>query len=723
MKLLSSLMLFTILFGVAATGTATNSPVEKVVQLLEELQANLLSDAKVEQQLYDRYACWCENVASRKAAVIMLTQNKVVQLTQDVLELKGQVGILGKDIADTSGLLAENAETQKSSTSVRQEENGKWMTEKAELEEAINALERAIKVLSGAGTKSALLQGGSAVSEATRKRAVASVLLALPESASVEPQQIAAIQSFASDFEPTAADASSSYAPQSATVQGILKDMYDTFTADLEKITQTEATKQKDYEDLTAGLVKEQGMMNAVVADKEAAKAAAEQQLADTMQELDDTKKTMDQDIAYFDETKTGCKAKHEEWTIRKEGREEELKGIEEALKILTSDDARALFGKAIKPGMETSLLQLNIANSDSSESRAANKAYNVLKLAARKTQSLRVASLAATLRSMGAGHFDKVIEEIDKMMEELKVEEAEDIKQRDWCKDEYQKNSEEKKHLKWLIKNNDAMITKLENIIEKLIADITATVEEIEVTEDQIKKMEDERKAEHEEFQKAKKDDEMAIGLLTKTVDVLSSYYKKNKIDVGPIQGSMKLLQEPEFERSQWAAPDATFSDAGSRKNESKGIISIMTMLIEDLHSEVSNGVKDEVSAQTDFEKAVATAKKLIDDLTQKKENLEEDKAKTEQKKGDEEETKAANQESLKINEDYLQGPKGIKPDCDWMLNSFQERVEKRKAEMNGLTTAKEYLTGAAPPAMLQLGTTFDDTKLERLDFESLRR
>merc|ERR1719181_366032 len=145
------------------------------------------------------------------------------------------------------------------------------MTEKAELEEAINALERAIKVLGGAGTKSSLLQG--AASEATRKRAVASVLLALPTSASVESQQIAAIQSFASDFEPTAADASSSYAPQSATVQGILKDMYDTFTADLEKITQTEATKQRDYEDLMAELVKEMNTMTAIVAKKEAEKA------------------------------------------------------------------------------------------------------------------------------------------------------------------------------------------------------------------------------------------------------------------------------------------------------------------------------------------------------------------------------------------------------------------------------------------------------------------
>merc|ERR1719156_5476 len=192
------------------------------------------------------------------------------------------------------------------------------MSEKAEYEEAIDALERAIKVLSGAGTKTGLLQGGHATSQAARMKAVnsvRSVVRALPMNANLGSEKLAAIESFMQvAFEPTAQDASASYAPQSATVQGILKDMYDSFTTDLEALTQTEATKQKDYEDLTAGLVKEKGMMNGVVADKEEQKAAAEQDLADTMQELDDTKKQMDQDILYFDETKAACKGKHEEW-------------------------------------------------------------------------------------------------------------------------------------------------------------------------------------------------------------------------------------------------------------------------------------------------------------------------------------------------------------------------------------------------------------------------
>merc|ERR1719217_1220291 len=565
---------------------------------------------------------------------------------------------------------------------------------------------------------------------------VRSVVSVLPTKADLAPEKLAVIQSFIQEVQPVAQDASASYAPQSATVQGILKDMYDEFTKDIEALTMKEAISQKDYEEAMAkahkelnGFVDDSGSdvdgLKQIVAKKEAELAEASQQLADTIQELDDTKKEQEAEIAFFDKMKGECKAKHEEWELRKSQRLEEIEGIEKALEILTSDEARALFANAIKPGMETSFMQIA---SDSSVSDAATKAFNVLKAQAKKSHSLRLAALAATIRTMGHGHFDAVIKQIDEMIQTLKDEEADDIKQRDWCKEEYHLNSEEKIDLKWKIKNNDAMIVKLTEIIDKLIEEIDITVKEIEATKANIKQMEEERKAEHEEFQVAKSDDEAAIALLEKARDVLSSYYKKNEVDMGPVQGSMKLLQGPEFEISQDQAPDATFSDKGKRKNESKGIISIITMLLEDLKAEVSNGVKDEVAAQTEFEKSVKAAKKLIADLTAKKDDLEDDKAEQEEKQAAEEETKAENEKNLGINEDYMVGEKGIKPDCDWMLNSFEERREKRKAEMNGLVTAKEFLSGAAPamtqlPAMLQLSSSFDDTKLEQLGFESLRR
>merc|ERR1719178_280364 len=105
----------------------------------------------------------------------------------------------------------------------------------------------------------------------------------------------------------------------------------------------------------------------------------------------------MNENIEFFDQTKAACLAKHDEWNIRAAERKEELAGIEEALKILTSDEARELFAKSIKPGLEPTFLQVGGAGSEAS---AVTKAYRALRAQSAKTHSLRLAALAATVRT-----------------------------------------------------------------------------------------------------------------------------------------------------------------------------------------------------------------------------------------------------------------------------------------------------------------------------------
>jgi hypothetical protein len=242
---------------------------------------------------------------------------------------------------------------------------------------------------------------------------------------------------------------SSAYAPQSATIQGILKDMYDSFSSDLESQTQDESEKNREFESLMANLNAQIATLKEEIIKAEEKKAGKEVELADTLQEIDGLQKEMEANIEFFDLTDAKCRATHEEWVTRSEMRKEELAGVQEALDILTSDENRALFAKAIKPGKETSFLQLD---SDSSENAPASKAYRILKDQAKASHSLRLASLAASVRMAAVGHFDEVIKEIDAVIETLKKEEAEDIKQRDFCKEELHKNDEEQPDLKWKI-------------------------------------------------------------------------------------------------------------------------------------------------------------------------------------------------------------------------------------------------------------------------------
>lgn len=694
-------------FSTAKAATKRNNedpkgPIEKVVELLEELKAGMERDQKSDQALYDKYACWCEETTGKYAEMIKKSQADIERLGTLILEKKGEVATLTSEIQKLNQEIAENKESQAKATSIRSKENEAFMAEKIELEQAIAALEKAITVLSGAGTgkKKSLLQSATGTFERIKTVAgLKTALRNLPERIVITPKQLSAVEKLStlgSEDPPegieAADEAAASYSPASATIQGILKDMYDTFSSDLETQTNNEASKQRAFEDLIATLKEELKNLEATLMEKEAKKAEAEQILADASQELDDTTAQLKADIEFFDVTKAGCVRKAEEWSERDQGYTSELKGIEKALEILTSDDAKELFGKAIKPGKET-FMQLSVTG-DASAPR--NKAYAALKDAATKSKSLRLASLASAVRMTEKGHFDEVIVKIDELIAELKQETQDDIKKRDDCKNNYQELALDKAEIEWLIQKNEAAIVKLEGTIDKIQEAIEDTQKAITETKKQLEDMEKERTEENGAFKQAKTDDEEAIKLIEQAIEALGAYYKDNKIEMGPIQGSVKLLQdgEPEFDKGD-QAPEAEFKKKGHRKNESKGIISIMTMIKEDLEDEIKNGIKNEIAAQEAYEKQVAAANTLLDNLTKKETNLEEDKAKQEQAVLDEKEDMKNNKNDLTTNGEKKDA---ITEDCDWMIENFEERKKKREVEQQGLVKAKEFLAGASP-------------------------
>jgi len=697
-----------------ASGARLNDPcpVKRVVNLLEDLKSKIVADGDAETQTYNKFACWCQKTSERKAGLVVTGGDDLRSLGQQILKLKGQVATLTAEIAELGKKIKESEDEQESLTAIRQKQNAAYQSTSEETKQALAALQQAIKVLAqattpGAKKADALLQEDS---ELQGRDAVKVALSLLPTRASISQKHMSVLSEF------TTAKHGQKYSPQSATIQGILGDMYTTFSADLESSTLEEGTRNTDFEKTIASMEQEVIDMKASKERKESKKATAESLLADTTASYDDTEGQMKADTAFFDSTKDQCEAKAAEWTTRKSLREEELAGVNKALEFLTSDEARELFAKSIKPGVETFL---QIASDDSNS--PAFKAYSALRVQARKSKSLRLASLAASVRLAKVGHFDKVLESIDNMINTLQEEMNADIEKRDQCKNEFQDIASKVGDLSWKVDKNEASIDRLEKRITMRTEQKAQTIKDIESVDQEMKDMTSTREAEHKEFQTAKADDEAAIALLTKALDALSSYYKKNDVDMGPVQGSVKFFaEEPAFEKSKDQAPEAKFSGKGSNKNQSKGIVSMLTMIIEDLVDEVKNGVKDEVSAQTEYEKAMDTAKKLRKSLVDKKVNIETAIAKRNKEKTEENKDMESN---IKDKDAELKYKGEIKPDCDWILKYFEGRAAARSAEMNGLRSAKEFLAGKVPQALLEQKVTFDDDVLPSVKFLGLRQ
>jgi len=560
----------------------------------------------------------------------------------------------------------------------------------------LKQLQDAIKVLIG-GTS--LLQTEEGVSGA-----INNVFQSLPSGHGLRPRLVPLLAKLVQIHSST-----TRYAPQSITIQGILTEMYAEFARDLMSLTKDEALANTNFEDLLAAKKADLKRLRKLKADKEKQRAEADTQLADTTENFDGTTVQMKADIHFFDQTKEACEAKHAAWEVRRSLRTEELKGIDAALAILTTDAARELFHKAIQPGKEVRTEEKYSGAGDISflqESSSANfqSALSVLLLHAEQGRSLRLARLIVSLRATKSGHFDKVIAAIDKMIQLLKDEEQADITKRDQCKEKNQQIASTVADLTWKISVNQAKIDKLEKLIEMRTKEKKDTIEEMNRVSQQIKDMTKQREKEHAEFKQAKADDLEAIDLLKQARAALAKYYEKNKIDLGPIQGDIKgvaLLQdEPEFEVSKDQAPEAVFSGKGSRKTESKGILSLMTSLVEDLNDEIKNAQKDEENAQLEFEEAKADAEDLFNKLDERKTTLTGIIARRDNEKIAEETDQGENEKDKRF---QLKYKADIKPDCDWIISSFEERAVKRNAEMDGLVQAREYLAGANSPSFAQ--------------------
>merc|ERR1719473_873883 len=93
--------------------------------------------------------------------------------------------------------------------------------------------------------------------------------------------------------------------------------------------------------------------------------------------------------------------------------------------------------------------------------------------------------------------------------------------------------------------------------------------------------------------------------------------------------------------------------------------------MLVEDLTSEIANGIKAEDAAQAEFEKQVHTAKELIASLEERKVNLETEHAETVEKIGEQEAIQEETEGMLAAVKEQLAD---MKPNCDWLLGGVRE-------------------------------------------------
>jgi len=270
----------------AMHSSSSNDPFAKVTGLisdmLEKLEAEAAEDA-TEKAFCDKELSETETKKADKDAEIEKLTTKIDQMSAKSAKLKEQVGILQKELADLAKATAEM-------NKLRTEENAQYVSNKADMEQGLNGVKLALKVLR---------------------------------------------DYYASDDK---AHASSDGA--GAGIIGLLEVCESDFSKDLAEIVSTEETAQAAYDKETKENEIEKATKEQDVKYKNQESVSLDKAVAEANSDRSGVQEELDAVMEYYAKIKERCIAKAETYEEKKARREAELDGLKQALDILENQAA-----------------------------------------------------------------------------------------------------------------------------------------------------------------------------------------------------------------------------------------------------------------------------------------------------------------------------------------------------------------------------------------------
>merc|ERR1719310_2757287 len=120
------------------------SPVEKVINLLEELKTEVEGEGKSEAKTYDTFACFCKDTTKEKSEAITTEQDNIEEFAASMQENTEMANAKAREIAELEAEIATLTKTIDEMTAMREAEKTQYETTAADLGKGVTSLEGAI---------------------------------------------------------------------------------------------------------------------------------------------------------------------------------------------------------------------------------------------------------------------------------------------------------------------------------------------------------------------------------------------------------------------------------------------------------------------------------------------------------------------------------------------------------------------------------------------------
>jgi len=670
------------------------NPVRKVVTMLQAMSKKVKAEGEKEEELYEKFMCYCKNGASALEKSIADAETKGPSLVSDIEAAEGQVAQFKGDLKQHQSDRHTAKEAMAAAKAVREKEAATFAALKSEADANIAATTGAIKAIEKG-------MGGAFIQTSSGQRLSQLVV----SSNKMDDYAREEITAFLANKD--------GYAPASGEITGILKQMLDTMNNDLKEASDAEATSIKQFEGLMAAKSKEVAALTQAIEEKMVRLGELQVNIVEMKEDLDDTGKALLEDKKFLADLDKNCKIKAEEHDANVKLRSEELVALADTIKVLNDDDALELFKKTLPSA--SSFMQVQVTSKEQRRTALAT-----LKAAARKGRpELSFIALALEGRKV---NFGKVLKMIDEMTSVLAAEQQDDDDKKEYCGAQFDQADDKKKGLEREVGNLETAIGKEKELIAGLSDEIKAAEAGIKALDKSVAEATEQRKEEHDEYVELMASDGAAKELLGFAKNRLNKFYNPKLYEAPPKReltdedratlaagGTLAPTEAPggiagtgvtvgliSLHQQGKAAPPpppATAEAYSKKSEESNGVISMIDLMIADLTKEMTEAKATEENAQEDYEKTMkdSAEKRAIDtkSLADKSKARAETEAALDAHKGE----KDATAKTLMATHKFIQSLHG---ECDWLLQYYTVRKEARAGEVESLKTAKAVLSGA---------------------------
>jgi hypothetical protein len=706
---MASILRALVLLSLAATGSALTAgqranPIRKVVMMLQNMQAKVTEEGKIEEEMYDKFMCYCKTGVGALEDSISAAKAKIESLESSSKADLEKKAATDASLKEHTASLDEAKAAMASATALREKEAAAYATFKSDSDTNIAALKKATVAI-----ESKVFAQTSAFLQTTAASTLRKFVMEQAEMADAQRQELL---SFLSGAE------SQGYVPQSGEIIGILKQMDDEMTEDLKEATDAENKAIQTYESLMSAKTKEVNTLQAQIEEEMTRSGELGVALAEAANDLEDTQEALAEDEAFLAELEKNCATKTAEWEVIKATRAEELVALADTIKVLNDDDALELFKKTL-PSASASFVQIAV-----SSTTLRKQALALLRGRTRQAKQARPAldliELALQGKQMG---FEKVISMIDEMVVNLHKEQEGDDSLKTYCDKEFDESDDKKKMLELSISDSETAIEETEGAIKTLTEEIEALEAGIKALDKSVAEATEMRKNENTEYKTLMANDAQAKEVLGWAKNRLNKFYNPKLYKAPPkrvlsaedtivtdmggtlaptnppggIAGTGIFFAQVSAHQQQHRAapppPPAAPGPFKAKTEESAGVIGMIDLLIGDLDKEMQEETVSEKDAQADYETMMgdAAAKRAADSklLTEK----EGAKAEAEEALQAETDKKTETSKTLMETEEYI---KDLHMECDFLLKFYDVRKEARDEEIDALGKAKAVLSGA---------------------------